>query len=297
MVFARPSLSSRRRAVRLKNPSLAVIAAVVGLVTAVVALAPGGGPEPGARGTAAPVAPVTAARRHGPRSATTTTAAALAVLAPTTGSPLPVLEIGDSLGIDLGDQLQSELDATGLARTTMASVGDSGLANAVFYDWPAHLAALLASDHPRVVVIFLGANDDQGLSNDAAATVPGSPAWVAGYTQRVGALLQEATGAGARVLWVGMPPMENPDLDATMALEDTIFEREANRVAGSFYLSSLPVLGDDLGHYESTGVDASGQLATVRTPDGVHLTPDGAAVLAHLVIAAMTTRWAPASGL
>jgi hypothetical protein len=202
-----------------------------------------------------------------------------------------VLEIGDSLGIDFGDQLQSQLDATGIALTTMASLGDTGLANASYYDWPAHLVTLLGTYHPQVVVVFIGANDDQGLYVAGAAAEPGTQAWAAAYAQRVDEVLREATSAGARVVWIGMPPMATFDLNAAMQREDVIFERETETFPGTLYVSSTPVLGNVSGLYETTGVDASGQQVALRTPDGVHLTPAGAALLAHTVIDAVDNRW------
>ncbi len=234
------------------------------------------------------------ASAHGPHEVATTTTdpdAGLPPLLPTVASPLRVLEIGDSLGIDLGDQLRAQLDAAGAARTVVASVGDSGLSNLSYYDWPAHLATLLAADHPQLVVVFVGANDDQGLSVDGAAAAPGSPAWAAAYAGRVDDVVRESTSAGARVVWVGMPPMASSDLNAAVQLENGIYRRETAAYAGTLFVSSAPVLGDASGRYEITGVDAWGEVATLRTPDGVHLTPAGAGLLAHSVIAAVDGRW------
>ncbi len=208
----------------------------------------------------------------------------------TAASPLRVLEIGDSLGIDLGDQLQSQLDASGLARTSVAAVGDSGLSNEAYFNWPAHLANLLAADRPQVVVIFVGANDDQGIELDGVASAPGTVAWVFDYAERVDDLLREATGAGARVLWVGMPPMENPELNVAIQREDVIYERETGRFPGALYMSSVPVLGNASGLYVSNE-DVSGQQVSVRTDDGVHLTPAGAGVLAQAVIGTIAVHW------
>src|ERR1700722_2945626 len=105
--------------------------------------------------------PRTETTREDARRTTADAARRVVALLPTTVTPLRVLEIGDSLGIDLGDQLEAQLDATGLVRTSVASVGDSGLTNVTYLDWPTHLASLLADDHPQLVVVFIGANDDQ----------------------------------------------------------------------------------------------------------------------------------------
>ncbi len=264
-------------------------AVVVALAVAVVVWAPGGRPLSADLGAAARRTHASAYHAN----ATTTAAPDPEVrpLLPTVTSPLRVLEIGDSLGIDLGDQLQSQLDATGLARTTMASMGDSGLVNATFYDWPAALATLLATEHPQVVVVFIGANDDQGLDIDGAVAVPGTPAWDAAYAQRVDAVLSEATNAGARVVWVGMPPMADPGLNAAMQHEDTIFQRQTETFPGTLYVSSTSVLGNVSGQFVASGVDVSGQPVALRTPDGVHLTPAGASALAGIVIDTLDTRW------
>jgi len=223
-------------------------------------------------------------------TSTTSPDQALPPLLATAASPLRVLEIGDSLGIDLGDQLQSQLDASGLGRTSMAAVGDSGLSNEAYFNWPAHLAGMLAADRPQVVVIFVGANDDQGIEVDGVASAPGTVAWVFDYAERVDDLLREATGAGARVIWVGMPPMENPELNVAIQWEDVIYERETERFPGALYMSSVPVLGNASGLYVANE-DVSGQQVSVRTDDGVHLTPAGAGVLAHAVIGTIAVHW------
>ena len=234
----------------------------------------------------------TSANPRRPATATTTDPdAGLPPLRATVASPLGVVEIGDSLGIDLGDQLRAQLDAAGTARTVVASVGDSGLSNLSYYNWPVHLATLLATDHPQLVVVFIGANDDQGLYVDGAAAAAGSPAWVTAYAARVDDVVRECASGGARVVWVGMPPMASPGLNEAVQLEDGIYQRETAAYAGTLYVPSAPVLGDTSGRFEITGVDASGQVVALRTPDGVHLTPAGAGLLAHTVIAAVDGRW------
>jgi len=149
---------------------------------------------------------------------------------------------------------------------------------------------MLAADRPQVVVIFVGANDDQGIEVDGVASAPGTVAWVFDYAERVDDLLREATGAGARVIWVGMPPMENPELNVAIQWEDVIYERETERFPGALYMSSVPVLGNASGLYVANE-DVSGQQVSVRTDDGVHLTPAGAGVLAHAVIGTIAVHW------
>jgi hypothetical protein len=260
---------------------------VVALAVATAVFVPGYLPLPDTVSKSPPAG----ASRQRVSTATTTSLGGLPPLVPTATAPLRVLEIGDSLGIDLGDQLQSQLDATGMVRTTVASLGDTGLANVSFYDWPAQLATLLIADRPQVVVVFIGANDDQGLLVDGLAAAPGSPSWATAYAQRVDDVLRESTTAGARVVWIGMPPMQSPDLNAAMKRQNMIYSQESARFPGTLYIASTPVLGTSSGLFQLTGVDLSGQQVALRTPDGVHLTPAGAALLANAVIDTVERRW------
>jgi hypothetical protein len=268
-----------------------ILAVLVVLVVAVVAVVIASDPASAPRRSDGPVVrPTTRAIRDGPTSIPPGQGRTLVPLLPTTALPLRVLEIGDSLGIDLGDQLKSQLDATGIARTTVASVGDSGLSNTTYFDWPDHLAGLLNTDRPQIVVVFMGANDDQGLYVNGMASAPDTLAWVEGYAQRVNDLVREATSFGARVVWVGMPLMANPDLNAAVQRENAIYERETKSFSATLYMSSSAVL-DASGVYETNGEDSSGGLVALRTPDGVHLTPAGAGVLARAVIKAVDLQW------
>jgi hypothetical protein len=205
-------------------------------------------------------------------------------------TPLVVLDIGDSLGIDLGQQLQNNLDATGVAQVAMDSVGDSGLDDVAFYNWPAQVAAELASVHPQLLVVFLGANDGQGMDVNGSAAQFGDPTWTTAYAQRVDTVLQEAAAAHAAVAWVGMPAMQDPTLNAEMTVIDNIFAREVAKYRDAIYVPADAVLAPS-GQFTPTGVNQGGQVVTTRTPDGVHITPDGGQLLASGVMTAVEHHW------
>jgi hypothetical protein len=193
-----------------------------------------------------------------------------------------VLVVGDSLGVDLGDQLFGLL-APANDVTTVAAKGDTGLDDPAFYDWPSHLASLVATDDPTLVVVLLGANDHQGLYADGTAVAPGSSAWDRAYAGRVHTMLAEATASGAEVAWVGAPPMADPTLDRWMGHIDGIFQHQTSRFARALYVDSTPVLGTASGAYQESASDGT----VLRTSDGVHLTSGGASLLATAVIAAV----------
>lgn len=212
------------------------------------------------------------------------------IATPTASDPLRVLEIGDSLGEDLGFQMQNDLTATGLATLAMDSQGDTGLANEGYYDWPTELESDLSSSRPEIVVIFLGANDGQGFDVNGEPVDFGTNAWITAYTSRVDQMITESLTAGARVLWVGMPPMENSSLNAEIQQIDSIFENQVAKYGGAFYMSSAPVLAPG-GQFTSTLTSSTGETETIRTPDGVHLTSPGAELLSQSVIKTIDSHW------
>ena len=219
-----------------------------------------------------------------------TTAVARAPLDPSVPPTRPraprrptVLDIGDSLGIDLGWGLQGDLAASG-ARFVGAAVGDTGLAEPWYYSWPYHLAVDVARYRPRVVVVFLGANDAESYYTHNTYARFGTPAWAKVYAERVSALMTEATAAGAKVLWVGMPVMSDPGFSAEMAKLNQVYEAQAAAHPGVSYLSAWAVLSGPSHRYEETAPGPGGVAAVLRDPDGIHLTTDGADLLARAVV-------------
>jgi hypothetical protein len=194
-----------------------------------------------------------------------------------------VLVVGDSLGVDVGQQLSTRLGSVPDVTVTNAAVPKTGLDDTAFYDWPRHLTTLLSTDRPTLVVVLVGANDDQGLYAGTSAAAPGSAAWDRAYASRVHTVLAEATASGAEVAWVGAPPMERATLDHWMHHVDGIFEGQTAKYPSAVYVDSMPVLGSPSGGFQLTGSDGT----VLRTDDGVHLTPAGASLLAAAVISAV----------
>jgi len=221
---------------------------------------------------------------HAPATSPTTLPVALN-RHPSSADPLRVLVVGDSLGIDLGDVLVNDLDQTGVVQATLDGQVSTGLTRPDYFNWPAELAADLARLHPQVVVVMIGANDAQDFPGPP--DVPfGTSAWDTIYRSRVAAFMAEATNQGARVIWVGMPPMQSPGLSAAMQRINGLVQEAAAANPNVVYVSSWTVLGTPSGQFTPYLVE-NGQEVNVREPDGTHITPGGAQVLSLEVEAAM----------
>ena len=212
------------------------------------------------------------------------------VSAPTLPTPLTVVEIGDSLGEDLGFGLHDVLRSFEGVELVQAAKGNSGLVQPQYYDWPTHLATLLAAHRPDVVVVFIGANDVQDFYADGVLQQFGTAGWEQAYAQRVATLMAEATAAGAKMLWVGMPVMKSVRFSSSMAKLNDIFQAQAALHPGVTFFASWDLFTDAAGKYVTTA-QVDGKSVTLRTPDGVHITfgngGGGADVLAAAVVGAL----------
>jgi lysophospholipase L1-like esterase len=208
---------------------------------------------------------------------------------PTAANPLRVLIVGDSIGIDLGDALQPDLAQTGVVTAALDGRVSTGLTRPDYFNWPAELAADLKSQNPQVVVIMIGANDAQDFLGPPDVPYT-SPQWNTLYAQRVAQFMQIAQSGGATVVWVGMPPMQNPGLNAQMSDVDAVVQQQAVKTHPPVtYLSTARSLGTAQGGYTAFVTNGAGQVVNVRTPDGTHLTPGGGQLVAQQVIAELQT--------
>jgi len=233
--------------------------------------------------------PVSKAPKKGGTTATTPTTAPPNPKEPTAAEPLRVLIVGDSIGIDLGDALQPDLAGTGVVSAALDGRVSTGLTRPDYFNWPGELASDIKSTNPQVVVIMMGANDAQDFLGPPDVPYT-SPQWNTLYAQRVAQFMQVAQSGGAAVIWVGMPPMQNPGLNAQMSDVNAVVQQQAVKAHPPVtYLSTDRSLGTAQGGYTAFVTNGAGQVVNVRTPDGTHLTPGGGQVVAQQVMAELQT--------
>jgi hypothetical protein len=210
---------------------------------------------------------------------------------PTAQQPLTFVEIGDSLGEDLGFGLGDSVFASDpLVRVIQAAVGDSGLARPDYYNWPAQLESLIQEYHPGALIVFIGGNDAQSFIQNGQYVGFGTAIWHRVYSARVAQMMSEALDAGARVLWVGMPIMQDSGFSAEMQALNSIYQAEAAEHPGVTYFSSWPVFSGSNGQYVASSL-IGGQEVLLRDPDGVHIASGGGDLLAQDLVSPMEKAW------
>ncbi|MDA8373753.1 MAG: DUF459 domain-containing protein [Actinomycetota bacterium] len=197
-----------------------------------------------------------------------------------------VLEIGDSLGNDLGWGLLRQVPTGSSLHLIQLDKSDTGLAKPSFFDWPSHLALDLREYKPQLVLICLGGNDQQGLVvNDSAVQFPSS-AWETAYAVRVRQLVAIAVSSGAYVLWVGLPIMQQSSYSQGTQILNSIYQAVINTEPDATFVPTWSLFSNPQGQFQANAMVNRNQEA-LRQPDGVHLTYMGENVEATYILREM----------
>jgi uncharacterized protein len=221
-------------------------------------------------------------------NSSTTIATSTTTLVPTLSAigRCTVLEIGDSLGNDLGWGLARQLGHNHEVRLVQADKSSSGLLTPWFYDWPQKEKVLLAQYKPQLVVITFGANDEQNLRVNGQVLAFGSAPWVKAYTNIVTKMANTATKSGAYVLWVGLPIMQPNGYRQGMVLINSVFAKVATVTPGMTFLPTWNLFANARGQFEDAA-RVNNIPSLLREADGIHFSYVGENVLSTYVTRAI----------
>ena len=205
---------------------------------------------------------------------------------PSADDPAKVFIVGDSDAGTFGPYLQTLLDNTGIVTTELDYKESSGLARPDYFDWPAEIDAKLPEVDPDIVVATFGGNDAQGLAVADGEFIIGDPVanedeWVAEYSERAGAVMDQLLADGRTVIWVGIPNDDNPEVTARMAIQDQAAKAAAAERPELIFIDTWKRFsGRDGGWAEFVIDPRDGEGKDVRADDGFHLNQTGAEILA-----------------
>lgn len=221
---------------------------------------------------------------------TSTTVGVRARDVPTVLEPLRVWFGGDSMAAELSDGF-GRLTASDsrIDLRTDAQVS-TGLARADVFDWAAHLHEQLATHDPDVVILVFGANDDQSLETADGFVALGTDAWKKEYRRRVATMLDVAGVTGRTVVWVGLPEVVPDRLNAAKEVMNAVAKEEVATREHAVYVDPGEVLELD-GRFATYLPTPDGRGVKVRLKDGVHVTTDGANLVAPVILDAFAQEW------
>ena len=220
---------------------------------------------------------------------TTTTVPPSSVQVPTTADPATVLLLGDSEAGGLSPFLEPVIEASGLVAMNTEYKVSSGLVRTDFYDWPAKLRELMASQNPDIVIALFGGNDGQGFQSPVISKVD-TPEWRAEYAERVAEVVDIVTEGGRTLIWVGVPNAESESLTANLRVQNESVQSElAHHPEVLFVDAWSKFTGIDGGFAPYAFDPRDGETKPVRSEtDGFHLNRTGEEILAVYVNTAVT---------
>lgn len=139
---------------------------------------------------------------------------------------------------------------------------------------------MIAGERPDAVIVAIGANDGQGFVENGKTLAYGSDGWVKAYQKRTADFLALLTQDGARVVWVGLPPMKSGAYNERAAEINRIAYSVVSRNPLATWWNPQTFIGDARGDFRELMTAPDGKTTRLRAPDGIHLSDDGAALLA-----------------
>jgi len=221
-----------------------------------------------------------------PLASTVPRVTALTPLPPVTaGKPRVVALAGDSMmAVGLSATLMRQAATDRNLRIVKAFRSGTGLARPEVFNWMDEYPAMLGAEKPDVVVVAIGANDAQGFVMDGKVFVYGTPEWEKIYQQRVASYLAMVGAGGARVVWMGLPPMRVSAYDEKIANLNRIAYSVVSQSPRAIWWNPVPYVGDETGRYREFAALGNGHTLRLRAADGIHLSDEGAGLLTAVLL-------------
>ena len=205
---------------------------------------------------------------------------------PTASNKLRVAVIGDSLSQGLGPAIERWMNPS-VVRVLSLGRQSTGLSREDYFNWQAGMREIVDEFRPDLVFVMLGSNDAQAQIAPNGSAIPvGTWEWVHGYHERAEQLVREATRAGTRVVWVGIPIVKDRPMWGFYRNVNEIYRETAMSDPRSTFVDTWSAFQARDGGYSAFVRDERDRLVEARAGDGVHFTPAGYGMLGKLVLRA-----------
>jgi len=182
--------------------------------------------------------------------------------------PYKVTVAGDSISFGMGPAIREQVAKRPNSQTKVIGVGGTGLARPDNVDWPSRLETLAKDFPPKALVLSLGSNDAQDLTDENGSTVANfapantadGAAWDAEYSTRLARSFDAFKDSNTTVLWVGHVRTQKDQVGLT--------NRRIHRLAVGAAASRPWVKAADLAELLGSGENVASDCLL---PDGLHL--------------------------
>lgn len=194
--------------------------------------------------------------------------------------------VGDALARGLGAGLERLTELDPRFEVVSRANEASGVARPEIYDWPAAIPKILRASKFDAVVAIMGVNDYRVIKTPDAGFEPGTAEWASRYKDNMDSIIASARSNGARVYWITLPPMLNPDFDAQMQMISGL-QRERIVTGNEILVDVRPALLTPEGTFMIGDLDEKGKVRRLRAKDGINFSRQGNDYVANLVMGAI----------
>ena len=188
------------------------------------------------------------------------------------------------MAVGLSAEMMREAAGDKNLRIVKAYRSGTGLARPEVFNWMDEYPAMLGAEKPDVVIVAIGANDGQGFVVDRKVLPYGSEGWRKVYQGRLAEFLAMVGEGGARVVWVGLPPMRGHVYDEKIADLNRIAYTVVSQSPRATWWNSASYVGDDAGKFREYATLANGKTMRIRSTDGIHFSDEGASLLTTVLL-------------
>lgn len=203
---------------------------------------------------------------------------------PSAADPARVLLVGDSQAQGLEPFLAAELDDDPFTTLTTFGRNSSGFVRPDFFDWPARLTELVATEDPDIVVMFIGGNETQQFLHMPGKPID-SPEWRAEYGTRIGAAMDLLRADGRTLIWIGVPMPGDEWQRSRLAVQNEVVREHAAARPDVVFIDTWVLFSGIDGSYAPLVLDPlTGTYRALRSErDEFHLNVAGTKLLAAAV--------------
>ncbi|WP_068313306.1 DUF459 domain-containing protein [Polycladidibacter hongkongensis] len=193
-----------------------------------------------------------------------------------------LLVVGDRLAEGGAEGLRAVYADTPSIRVKKLVYPNQGLVKTKYPDWPEDISSTLRKEDVRLVVVFIGAQDDKNYVLGGETLAYQSPEWAQEYRFRIASLVASVRNEQLPLIWVGLGPAEDYAKSVNLSYLNQMYKEQVEP-AGGLWVDIWQAFLDEAGAYADRGPDISGVQKTLRTKDGLYFTFPGYRKIAYFV--------------
>ncbi|WP_455480890.1 SGNH/GDSL hydrolase family protein [Bartonella sp. B12(2025)] len=190
-----------------------------------------------------------------------------------------ILVLGDFVASTVADALKKLFIDNSEVIIINNTMPDSGLVRTDYYSWENNISELIDKNKPNAIVMMIGANDNQPITNSNNIVNTNQPEWMHIYKQRIINIAENLHASGKSWIWVGQPIFKNSELTQKVKIFNKLY-KDITETEGGYFIDIWDGFIDEQGQFSFSGYDTDGKVVRLRTRDGINFTAEGKRKLA-----------------